>query len=249
MWWYFYYWASFVLSLFVLPILIGYLEAADFTVKGRFVSSIRSNLPYYAMYVVLFIALVLFLYLTSVGKEIVQEGGGLVGVLMGINMTMGLCQLALTLGYGIVKIPIKVFQSTSLKSRYKYAVYKVSHHEDQILAILYEKKFSIQALLFLANNINISDEFSKYLDEILENIDDTLAKTNEQNLKTRNCRRVDVETELLEKYNNGYIDIPRLQDFCKLVKDGTYELRRQHKFKMEAIEQSMELKKILNSVV
>lgn len=238
MWWYFYYWTSFVLSLFVLPILIGYLEAADFTAKGKFVSSIKANLPYYAMYVILFICFVLFLFLTSVGKEIVQEGGGLIGVLMGINMTIGLCQLALTLGYGIVKIPIKVFQSTSLKSRYEYAVYKVAHHEDQILAILYEKKHSIQALLFIANNMTISDEFSKYLDEMLEHIDEALVKTSETNLKTRHCTRVDIETDLLEKFNNGYIGIPRLQDFCKLVKDATYELRRQHKFKMEAIEQS-----------
>lgn len=62
---------------------------------------------------------------------------------MGINMTIGLCQLALTLGYGIVKIPIKVFKSTSLQKRYEYAVFKVAHYEDQILSVLYEKKHSV----------------------------------------------------------------------------------------------------------
>ena len=90
-WWYFYYWMSFTLSVFVLPILVGYLEAADFTTRGRLCYALKRNLPYYAIYVVLFIVFVCFLYLSSVGRRIVEEGGGLVGVLMGINMTIGLC--------------------------------------------------------------------------------------------------------------------------------------------------------------
>ena len=114
MWWYFYYWTSFTLSLLVLPILVGYLEAADFTVRGRFISSLKHNLPYYGLYVILFIGLICFLYLSELGKQIVEQGGGLVGVLMGVNMTIGLCQLALTLGYGVVKIPIKTLQSAKL---------------------------------------------------------------------------------------------------------------------------------------
>lgn len=71
-WWYFYYWTSFVLSVLVLPVLGAYLEAADFTMRGRLISSVKQNLPYYALYVILFIALVCFLYLSSVGKDIVE---------------------------------------------------------------------------------------------------------------------------------------------------------------------------------
>ena len=82
-----------------------------------------------------------------------------------------------------------------------------------------------------------------------EMIDDALAKTRETAVKTRHCSRVNIESELLEQYNNGFIDIPHLQKLNKLVKDATYELRRQHKFKMEAIDESLRLKKILDSVV
>ena len=91
----------------------------------------------------MFIGLVCFLYLSATGREIVEQGGGLIGVIMGLNMTIGLCQLALTLGYGMVKIPIKMFKAYSLKQRHAYEVYKVAHHEDEILALLYEKKHSI----------------------------------------------------------------------------------------------------------
>jgi len=122
----------------VLPILIGYLEAADFTTRGRVISSIKYNVPYYAAYLVLFIGLICFLYLSSAGKDIVEQGGGLIGVIMGISMTLGLCQLALTLGYGVVRLPIQSMKSIKLNKRYEYAVYKVSMHEDEILDILYE---------------------------------------------------------------------------------------------------------------
>ena len=90
-WWYFYYWLSFVLSVMILPVLVGYLEAADFTIRGRILSALKYNLPFYALYLVLGIALVCFLYLSKPGRTIIDEGGGLVGVLMGINMTIGLC--------------------------------------------------------------------------------------------------------------------------------------------------------------
>ena len=107
----------------VLPILIGYLEAADFTMKGRIVSAIKYNVPYYACYLVFFVALVCFLYFSKVGQDIIEEGGGLVGVLIGLNITFGLCQLALTLGYGMIRIPVNVLKSFSLRKRYEYAVY------------------------------------------------------------------------------------------------------------------------------
>ena len=65
-------------------------------------------------------------------QGIYEQGGGLVGVLMGMNITFGLCLLALTLGYDIVKIPIKTLKSASLKQRYDYALYKVAQYEDEI---------------------------------------------------------------------------------------------------------------------
>ena len=90
-WWYFYYWTSFFLSMLVLPILIGYLEAADFTMRGRLISAIKYNVPYYLCYLVFFVGLVCFLYFSQIGRDIVEQGGGLVGVLMGLNITAGLC--------------------------------------------------------------------------------------------------------------------------------------------------------------
>jgi len=122
-WWYFYYWASFTLSFLILPVLVSYLESADFTFRGRLCFALKSQIPYYIAYFVAFIGLVCFLYWSDKGRTIVNQGGGLVGVLMGMNITFGLCFLALTLGYGIVKIPIETLKSSKLKKRYEYIVY------------------------------------------------------------------------------------------------------------------------------
>ena len=159
--------------------MIGYLQAADFTKRGRFVTALKYNIPYYGLYLIMFVAFVLFMYLSSVGKRIRQEGGGLVGVLMGINMTLALCQLALTMGYGVVRIPQTMFKTIKLQKRYEYAVYKVAEHEDEILNILYEKKNSLQTLIYISNNMNCEDSLKPYLDEMLEKVDEALEKTNE----------------------------------------------------------------------
>jgi len=84
---------------------------------------------------------------------------------------------------------------------------------------------------------------------MLATIDYALTKTNEQNVKTRAVCQADCEDELIEKFNNGFIDIPRLELMSKMVQDAVYELLRQHTFKIEAIERSEFLKKIVDSVV
>ena len=53
---------------------------------------------------------------------------------------------------------------------------------------------------------------------------------------------------LIEEFNNGWIDIRRLQKLSKLVKGATFDLVRQHTFKMEQIEVALELEKILESI-
>lgn len=50
-----------------------------------------------------------------------------------------------------------MFNSIKLQKRYEHAVYKVAQFEDEILEVLYEKKNSIQQLVYVSNNINCND--------------------------------------------------------------------------------------------
>ena len=127
----------------IIPFAMGYLEAGEFTRAGRSCYSIKYNAPFYLLYVVGFLGLLAFLYWTSWGQSITGQGFSVAGVIIGLNIAGGLLFLSVTLGYGIVKIPISLFKYSDYESRLKHAYFKIGSHEDKILELLYDKKTNI----------------------------------------------------------------------------------------------------------
>ena len=89
------------------------------------------------------------------------------------------------MGYGVVKIPSLMFKKVKIRQRYEYAVYKVAYHEDQILSILYDKKHSVQILLYILNNMNCASDLQPHHEQMVEMLDTALAKTNESHVKNK----------------------------------------------------------------
>ena len=88
------------------PFTYGYLEAGEFTKCGKVWSSIRRLLPLYLVYAVVAGALLMFLYLSDIGKAIlISTNSSIIGVVQGINIAVGLALLSLILGFGMIKIP------------------------------------------------------------------------------------------------------------------------------------------------
>lgn len=61
------YWLCFTLNWFILPLITNYLAAGDFTVRERFMRSLRNNIPVMIIYFVAFIAIVVALAVTESG--------------------------------------------------------------------------------------------------------------------------------------------------------------------------------------
>ncbi len=118
--WYVYYWASFALNWTLFPFTVHYLEAGEFTWQGKSWYSIKQNAPWYFLYVLIFGILCCYLYLSESGRQTLLEGGGLVGVILGLTLVGGLIWLSLSLGYGIIKIPIRFWSNSSLEARLNY---------------------------------------------------------------------------------------------------------------------------------
>lgn len=137
--WTIYYWGAFVLNWTLIPFTVGYLEAGDFTRLGKSCTSLKVNAPWYALWALIFGVICMILYLTDSGKQILTAGGGLEGVLIGLTLIAGLIWLSLTLGYGMVKIPIRFYANSSLESRLNYFQYKVAYYDDQMHELLYIK--------------------------------------------------------------------------------------------------------------
>ena len=115
------------------------------------------------------------------------------------------------------------------------------------MQVLYEKSESIQSLLFLAKNMNVEQSLQHHVDDMYEMVDEALAKTDEETVKMRMIGSKDVESVLIEEFNNGWIDIKRLQKLSRLMKDRCYELVRTHTLKVESIEAADSLKKVVES--
>ena len=118
--WIIYYWGSFVLNWTLFPFTVGYLEAGDFKPLGKICYSLKVNAPWYALYLLIFGLLCIFLFFTQQGQETLTAGGGLEGVIIGLTLVGGLIWLSLTLGYGIVKIPVRFYSYSSLSQRLNY---------------------------------------------------------------------------------------------------------------------------------
>ena len=63
--WYVYYWGSFGLNWTILPFTVYYLEAGEFTWRGKAWYSIKRNAPWYALYALIFAGLCCILFLTE----------------------------------------------------------------------------------------------------------------------------------------------------------------------------------------
>lgn len=63
------YWSVFFINWFILPVLMEYLAAGDFTFRERFMRALRNNIPLLICYFVAFVVVVIILAVTEKGRE------------------------------------------------------------------------------------------------------------------------------------------------------------------------------------
>ena len=113
-WWYLTYWSTFFLNMLVFPYLRSYLEAGEFTVKGRLGRSLKKNLPFYILYVAIVLATIGVLSSYEAGQTALSKQG-VSGCLITLNMLVGLLSIILLLGYGIAGLPKWLLTQSSYK--------------------------------------------------------------------------------------------------------------------------------------
>jgi hypothetical protein len=139
-WWYVYFYGSYLINWTFNPFMMGYTDSGSFTIKGKSWDSIRYNFPWYMLYLGFFLVFCGFMYLTAWGRQLTDNGGGVLGVLIGLNLAFGLLWLALIVGYGMVKIPIACWKNSDMESRLDYFCHKVAHYDDQIIKVVSENR-------------------------------------------------------------------------------------------------------------
>ncbi|XP_011087916.1 LMBR1 domain-containing protein 2 homolog A-like [Sesamum indicum] len=115
------YWSTFLLTWVVVPIIQGYEDAGDFTIRERLKTSAHVNLIYYSC--VGSIALCGVILLIILHKN---WGGSILGFAMACSNTFGLVTGAFLLGFGLSEIPKGIWRNADWTLRHKVLSHKVS---------------------------------------------------------------------------------------------------------------------------
>jgi LMBR1-like membrane protein len=100
------YWSAFILTWFFIPIVQGYIDAGDFTFKERLKSSFRSNFRLLLIMVTLLTVFLIYVIMKS------QLGWHqLLGFAICLSNTWGLMLTVMLLGYGLVELPRRLWNS------------------------------------------------------------------------------------------------------------------------------------------
>lgn len=100
--------------MFLFPYLRSFLEAGEFTVKGKLTRSLKKNLPFYVLYVIIIGATIGVLSSYEKGQKALEKQG-VAGTLITLNMVIGLFSIIIVLGYGIAAMPKYIFSLGSHK--------------------------------------------------------------------------------------------------------------------------------------
>ncbi|KAI3992932.1 hypothetical protein MKX01_009675 [Papaver californicum] len=114
------YWSTFLLTWAVVPIIQGYEDAGDFTVKERLKTSAHANLVFYLIlgFVGLF-GLILLIIMR-------RDWSNVIGLAMACSNTFGLVTGAFLLGFGLSEIPKSYWRNADWITRQKVLSHKVA---------------------------------------------------------------------------------------------------------------------------
>ena len=123
----------------VIPLIMGYVIAGEFTISEKIYRSLGSNMPYYLLYVLCFGLLLGLCYAIHDPNAEGENGGnlldgdGIAAVAIGLSLAFGFLTLVGTLGYGLAKIPIAWWNHSDYNRVLNRCTFRVAVYEDQIL--------------------------------------------------------------------------------------------------------------------
>ncbi|XP_038697362.1 LMBR1 domain-containing protein 2 homolog A-like isoform X1 [Tripterygium wilfordii] len=115
------YWSTFLLTWAVVPLIQGFEDAGDFTVKERLKTSVHVNLVFYL--ILGSIGLFGLVLLIMMRKD---WGGSILGFAMGCSNTFGLVTGAFLLGFGLSEIPKSMWKNSDWTIRQKVLSHKIA---------------------------------------------------------------------------------------------------------------------------
>ncbi|XP_065834367.1 G-protein coupled receptor-associated protein LMBRD2-like [Oscarella lobularis] len=157
------YWSTQLLTWIILPFLQSYVTAAHFTIQRKILAMLKENAIVYGSLGLIFGILLIY---------VVIKGGlnsdSFNGIVVAASNTWGLLILVLLLGYGLVDVPLSVWNSSRVRRTLAHMYFKVaklrSDMEDAKLKLdeVYEDVRKV------AQTVKYRDPLRKHVDTILK---------------------------------------------------------------------------------
>ena len=199
----FIYWTVFFCSWIFVPLMQEYEDSGDFTKKQKFIRSIKNNIIYYAILliiaiVVLVIALIYFDFEVGGLKNFVEN-------LIYCSYLIGLLLFYFLIGYSIINLPLKTFYKIDYERQIKYLEWRaisLKTNLEKIQKELVDDGYLLQSTL---ENFNIMKRVNK--SKSFEEIDNKESKDyseERRNSSFSSSNLTDYSDFINERYNYLY---------------------------------------------
>ncbi|KAI6699511.1 hypothetical protein NL676_013835, partial [Syzygium grande] len=155
------YWSTFLLTWAVAPLIQGFEDAGDFTVKERFKTSIHVNLVFYL--IVGSIGLIGIILLIMMNNNWSHD---VLGLAMACSNTFGLVTGAFLLGFGLSEIPKSIWRNADWTTRQKVLSHKVAKMAVKLDDAHQELSNAIVVAQATSNQMSKRDPLRPYMDVI-----------------------------------------------------------------------------------
>eukprot|EP00340_Litonotus_pictus_P006678 CAMPEP_0170528058 /NCGR_PEP_ID=MMETSP0209-20121228/13556_1 /TAXON_ID=665100 ORGANISM="Litonotus pictus, Strain P1" /NCGR_SAMPLE_ID=MMETSP0209 /ASSEMBLY_ACC=CAM_ASM_000301 /LENGTH=257 /DNA_ID=CAMNT_0010819033 /DNA_START=20 /DNA_END=794 /DNA_ORIENTATION=+ len=222
-----------VMSLLVVPMLLEYEMAGDFSFKDRLCTAIKRNLVFYAIALTLFLA---FLGYLIVQKEL--NGENLVNFVIALTNAWGIFLIIFLNGFGLVSIPRKIFNYSNINLRLKkleYSAAQLSEEKDEFEETLRECSGRLRAIkgrLAIEDNEDISQKVAIMWETLSET--DEIFKTVEPNRE---------HLEYAKGVKNG-----KLTSLNQKLKKSSHEYKRAQNKMNDMFQEWESIKKQINGL-
>lgn len=198
-WWAGSYWGSYFLNWVVIPLLQGYVVAGEFHVYDKMIRAILINVPFYILYCLSFIGLLvvlLFLDNTYSKETNILDSQGILAVLQALSLAFGFFCLVCLLGYALVKIPISWWQEADLPRKLEKLLFEISLYEDKII----DQQNKVNKLVNIVNEISVEPEIELFKRMMTNEIELFVVDMQQYDFNLRAGSFLDIDTKTKDKY-------------------------------------------------
>jgi len=155
------YWITFFLTWLIIPIHQGYVDAGDFTISGRLRTSIRDNLLFWlVMIVVGVIGIAMLIFMAHFDLQ------DLPGYGIALSNAFGLLAAVFLLGFGLIHIPKMLWSQASPEVSLRTGVNKLGKLAEKVDDACFELSTVATVVQATRQQMNRRDPLREYMDII-----------------------------------------------------------------------------------